>query len=117
MDDETRRALSSNVSVLMLSKGWKQPQLAQHAGIAQTSVSNIVRPDSGKSPTLSSIQAVAVAFRVPPWMLLIPDIPPTLLKSRDLQKLVASFIRLEKAGAEQVARVAEAEARYQINRS
>lgn len=116
MDSVTRRALARNVGELMRIKDWRQPQLASHAGIAQTSVSNIVRPESGRSPTLANIEAVASALRVPAWMLLIPEIPSSLLGSRDLPKLIDSFLRLEKSGAEQVARVAEAEARYQVSR-
>lgn len=116
MDDETRNALARNVSILMRAREWKQTDLATHAGIAQTSVSNIVRADSGKSPTLSSIQAVAAALRVRPWMLLIPNVPEPMLRSPELPRLIDAFLRLERQGAAQVARVAEAEARYQIGK-
>jgi len=111
MDKETRRTLAENVKRLREAEGWAQVKLAQKAGIAQTAVSYVERPDK-KSPTLDTICALAGAFGVPAWTLLIPSDNLDPSHMNDLNGIVETYTHLPSEGQDQVRRVAESESRY-----
>ena len=50
-----------------------QEKLAKRAGVAQTSVSQILRPDNtaAKSPKLDQVEKIAFAFGLATWQLLL----------------------------------------------
>lgn len=76
MDKTSSRViLAHNLSRLMKSNAnlGTQTKLALKAGIAQTSVSNMLRPSTTamKSPKLDQVEKVARAFGLSTWQLLV----------------------------------------------
>ena len=51
-----------------------QPKVAAASKVAQTSVGRILRGE--QSPTLDMVQALATAFDLEPWQMLVPDLEP-----------------------------------------
>jgi transcriptional regulator with XRE-family HTH domain len=111
MDGTTRRALAHNVKRLRQRAGWNQTELAQRAGLAQTLVSYLERPD-GKSPTLATIVSIAHALRIPLWALLLPELPDDPAVAHRLDKLADTYLHIGPDGQRTLDTIAEAEARY-----
>lgn len=108
-----RRALASNVKRLRLAKGWSQVQLARKAGVAQTAISYIEKPD-GKSPSMETLESVAAAFGIPYWALSIPNLDISPAELIDAGFVLETFIHAPHDGKQQIRRIAEAEARYTV---
>lgn len=75
MHTPVRKVLAENLKTLMrrtISLDT-QAKVARKAGIAQTSVSNMLRPETGAmaSPKLDSVEKVARAFGIAAWQLLL----------------------------------------------
>jgi transcriptional regulator with XRE-family HTH domain len=66
-----RQALAASVGRLMDEREWTQPELAKEADIAQSHVSRILSGE--QSIGLDVIAAVADAFDVEPWELLMDE--------------------------------------------
>lgn len=111
MDSTTRKHVAENVLRLRKQRGWSQTELASKAGVGQTTVSSVERPED-KSPTLETLEQLAQAFGVPAWTLLIDSDDMDPAGMRALDGLVRSFAKLPQSGQDQVSRVADAEARY-----
>jgi transcriptional regulator with XRE-family HTH domain len=111
MDGNTRAAIARNVKMLRESISLSQSQLAAKAGIGQTSISNMEQPD-GKSPTSDTLDSVAHALRVPPWVLMLPNIPSDQGTLKQLEKLALTYIAVNDDGRRTIDTIAEAEARY-----
>lgn len=75
MQTPVRETLAENLALLMeRSTGLKtQASLAKRSGVAQTSISNMKRPDSPamKSPKLDQVEKIASAFGLATWQLLL----------------------------------------------
>lgn len=50
-------------------------QLAKLCKMNQKTLNNLLSTDRGITPNLGTIQRLADALRVPPWALLVPDLP------------------------------------------
>jgi transcriptional regulator with XRE-family HTH domain len=117
MDTKTRSAVARNIQRLMEAQkpdGWKQEKLAERSGVAQRTISNILNPDTGISPTLDSLEKIARAFHLPTWIIQVPDIPVEILLSRRVEKLVTSYLQANDEGRAIIERTAEAELRYAL---
>lgn len=101
MSDAERRAtraqaiLAANLRARMESRGLSANQLARLAGVAQNSVSHMVRPERRtrskggfSSPVLEKVEAVAHALGVEVWELLHPD--PALV--REVEHIMGSLV-------------------------
>lgn len=106
--------LRDNVKLLLHARGWSQVELARRSGIAQRTISDVlgygIRID--KAPTLRTVAAIAKAFGVPPWQLMI-ELPIDLLRSHRVSRLVEQFAAVEEPGRESLERIAAAEVRIQ----
>jgi len=75
MGTPVRKVLAENLKTLMrrTPKLKTQAALAGKAGVAQTSISNMLRPqtDAMTSPKLDSVEKVAGAFGLATWQLLL----------------------------------------------
>lgn len=111
MDNKTRKIVAHNIKRLRISKNWNQTELGKRAGVGQTTVSSIENPD-GKSPTLEILAALAKAFDVPEWTLLVDGSCLDAQQLRTLDHLIHTYADLPESGKSQVQRVAEAEERY-----
>jgi transcriptional regulator with XRE-family HTH domain len=80
---DTRQAngFVENVQRLMEFAGLNQEELAQKAGIGQSTVSGFCSGNmaSERSPTLRTVEKIAQVFNLPAWLLLIPGIPVELM--------------------------------------
>jgi len=112
MDTTTRRAVAENVRLLMEANGYSQKRLAAKTGVAQRSISNLLRPDSGVSPTLDTMERLSDHFGIPTWQLMLPGQTIGMLQTQDLGRVIANYARADDQGREFVNRVAEREATY-----
>jgi transcriptional regulator with XRE-family HTH domain len=75
MRTPVRKVLADNLKTLMRrTVGLKtQAQVAERSGVAQTTVSNMLRPDTASmtAPKLDNVEKVASAFGLATWQLLI----------------------------------------------
>lgn len=86
----TRETLAKNLRTLMAIRDWTQVQLAEKSGISQTMISSILREQSGCS--VENADALAHAFGLTGWHLLMPGLTEDLLKSKAVQTLLESYI-------------------------
>lgn len=63
-------ACARHVRLLRLQRGWSQPELADRVGLSTTAIQSL---EAGKkSPTLRTLDAIAHAFEVEAFQLLVP---------------------------------------------
>ncbi|MBU2805880.1 helix-turn-helix transcriptional regulator [Acidithiobacillus ferridurans] len=100
--------------MLMRVNDLSQVDLAKKAGVSQRTISNILNPDvdPAYSPTLNNIEKIAISLKIKVWHLLLPNIPPELLTSRTIEKVVENYTQIDESGRNEINRVAEAEVRY-----
>lgn len=87
---DLRQTVSDNLRHLMDAKGWKQPDLARRSGVAQTSISKILR--CAGAANIDTLSKLANAFSVETCALLI-DYPDWSAIS-DLAEMRELFKRL-----------------------
>jgi transcriptional regulator with XRE-family HTH domain len=95
----------------MEQAGWTQTDLAKRSGVSQKTISNMLGERGASS--IENVDAVARAFGMDCWQLLLPGMVDAAGRSRDLGRLKRAWDVLEEDGREHVMRVAEREARYQ----
>lgn len=86
----TRETLSKNLRTLMKIRNWTQVQLAEKSGVSQTMISSILAERSGCS--VETTDALAHAFGLHGWHLLMAGLTEDLLKSKAVQRLLESYI-------------------------
>lgn len=86
----TRDTLATNIKTLMTLRGWTQVQLAEKSGVSQTMISSVTGAKSGCS--VETAEAIAHAFGLTGWHLLMPGLTEDLLKSKAVQKLLESYV-------------------------
>lgn len=92
-------------------------KLARKAEISPQTVNNIYRPD-GPSPTVSTVELLAQALRVEPWLLLLPQMQNLLasgLRPADLLGMLTAFVEADNDGRQLILQVAERAGRYESN--
>jgi transcriptional regulator with XRE-family HTH domain len=102
--------LSGNVIRLRQARGWSQTQLASASGLKQTTISAIERAIVDTS--IDKLDQLAVAFKLPLWALLLPNLDESLFKGDGLGEVVAIYPALPADGRAEILRVAERERRY-----
>ena len=111
VDTQSRIALARNVKALRQKLDLSQAKLSKKCGVAQTAISYIERLEA-KSPTLEVLEALAKAFRVPVWTLLMDlnGLDPEQIRAFSV--LCNQFMRLPPDGQNEVLRTADRETRY-----
>jgi transcriptional regulator with XRE-family HTH domain len=114
METITKKHLAANLSLLMGLNDLSQGELAKRTGVSQRTISNILNPDvdPAYSPTLNNVEKVANAFKIQVWHLLLPNLPPELLASRTIEKVVENYTHVDETGRNEINRVVDAEVRY-----
>ena len=76
--------LAKNIEALMQASCdlRTQAKLGKAAGIDQRTVGRILKAEH--SPSMDKVQAIADAFGIMPWQLLVPDLDPKNLPACDL---------------------------------
>lgn len=109
-------ALADNVRRLMEDAGLSQRELASKAGISQRAVGYLLnyKDEQDRHPTTQTVEAVAGAFGVDSWLLMMPDLPVELVKSKRFEKMIENYRDAPDAGRAQVERIAESEVKYAV---
>lgn len=103
------KALASNTRRLMKARGWTTRDLGERAGVSQKTANNVA---AGRgAATLTTLQAIARAFRVAPYVLLLPELPNGD-SAEEIDTLIRRYTQADAAGREVVAGVAEQMAKY-----
>jgi len=84
--------------------------LAKRSGMPQSSIMNIL---SGRhSISIDKAEAIAAAYGLDGWHLLLRDLPNDLQGSPSISRLVDAYIHSNKDGRDLIDRIAERESRY-----
>lgn len=109
---DAKAIVARNVRAIMEEMDWTQKDLQARSGVAQKTISNIVRTGS---TTTGRLDAIAMAVGLPGWALMITPFPG-IQHVRGLAEVAALYLACDEEGKRQIARVASAEARYTATR-
>ncbi len=114
MDETIKTTVATNIALLMKINQISQKELERRSGVSQATISNLLNPSFNPrySPTTNVLEKIASAFDIKLWQLLIPNIPPDLLASRTIEKVLENFVAADDQGRDAISRIAEAELRY-----
>ena len=93
MEDElfkTRATLKANLIALKDRRGWTQTVLEDKSGVSQRHVSSLL--NAQVDPSIEILERLGVAFGIPGWLLLVPDLPVDLLDSQKIPLLVRNYV-------------------------
>lgn len=107
-DSKLRATVAANLRSLMDGREWSQADLAKKSKVSQRHISNMLSRKTGAS--FETLHAVAGAFGVPGWLLMIDRLSADLLDSQKIPLLVASFCNAGPDGRSLIERLAEREA-------
>lgn len=105
----TRETLAKNLRTLMDVRGWNQVELAGKSGVSQTMISSVLNARS--SCSIETADALAQAFGLTSWHLLMPGLTEDLLKSKAVQRLLESYVSATPDGKTLIDAIATREAK------
>jgi transcriptional regulator with XRE-family HTH domain len=111
MSNNSRLIVAANVKSLRQHRNITQSQLARRSGLSQSAISGLENP-AGKSPSISSLDAIADALSVSTPALLFTGVPAESLASSELRDLISAFFGASDEGRQVILRTAHNEARY-----
>jgi transcriptional regulator with XRE-family HTH domain len=106
----TAEAISRNLTALLERHNMSQNQLAAASGVGQRTISDIVRLKS--QPTAETLHRLAKPFKLQGWQLAMPNLPPELLDSDIIGKVIRDLVESNPEGRTLIVRTAEREARF-----
>lgn len=106
-------ALSDNVRRLKEYRGWTLIELAKRAGVSKSALGYLVsyKDENDRHPTMETVEAVAGAFDLQAWQLMVPDQPIELLVNQQLQHHLADYVVVGAEGRAAVDRITQVEVR------
>jgi transcriptional regulator with XRE-family HTH domain len=107
---ELRRTVAANLRALMDKRDWSQMDLQGKCKVSQRHISNMLNQKT--SASFETLEAVAHAFGIPGWTLLIDRLPADLLDSQKLPLLVANYRDAGPDGKALLERLADREAEH-----
>ena len=93
--NEPHATFADNLRLLMAKRALTQLELAELAGVGQSTLSSYL--DHSKSPTIKSIALLAEALRVQPWQLLCPVKPVRQKTGVNATALESAIAAVERA--------------------
>jgi transcriptional regulator with XRE-family HTH domain len=111
-DGELRKIVAVNLRALMEKRDWTQEQLKAKSGLSQRHISNMLNRKT--STSFERLNAVAGAFGIPGWLLMIPGIDVEILDSQRLPSLIKSYRDAGREGRTYIESVADREAVHNI---
>lgn len=103
-----RESLIRNLRYLMTKEGLSEEELAKKAGVAQKTINNML--NQKHSPKLETVEAVAHAFGLEGWHLIMPNLPSELIESQTIAQLYENYRAASAKGRELIDLIAEREA-------
>lgn len=94
----------------MRTEKLSEAALAKRSGIAQKTINNIRNGVS--APTLDTIEALASAFNLTGWHLIMPNLPEELISGKSLERLYRAYVAASQEGRGYIDHVAERESGY-----
>lgn len=107
-----RDSLIRNIDYLMRAEKLSEAALAKRSGIAQKTINNIRNGIS--APTLDTIEALAAAFNLSGWHIIMPGLPEELIAGKSIERLCRAYVAASEKGRSYIDHVAEREATYGI---
>lgn len=102
-----RAVLAANLRALKDRRDWTQTEVANKAHISQRYVSSVLNQE--QAPTTEIVDALASAFGLPGWLMLVPDLPVELLDSQDLPLIIKHYLGAGPDGRALLDKLAERE--------
>jgi len=112
---ETRAVLAKNLRILMERRDWTQTALKEKSGVSQRHISSLLNQQ--QDCTTEILAGLALAFRLPGWLLLVADLPAELLDSQDIPLLIQRYLKAGPEGRSLLNIMAERESHHNIERS
>lgn len=114
MSSDSNLVLAENLRRLMDASGDSQVKVAKRGGLSQRNVGNVATYGTTHttSPTVRTVDGLAKAFGVAPWMLFVPNLPLELFQSTRMATLIQNYVVCSDAGRSNIERTADAEVRY-----
>lgn len=110
----TLQIVAKNVTALMRRRDWTQMQLHFKSGVSQRHVSNVMNAKSGVS--IEILEAVAGAFGIPGYLLLVDELPVEMLDSKKIPLLIKRYLDSPKEGQDLLDSMAERESHHHTGR-
>lgn len=106
----TREVLARNLKILMERRDWKQKRLEKESGVSQRHISSLLNQQ--QDCTTDKLSLLGDAFKIPPWLLLVPNLPPDILDSKRIRELIDHYVNAGPKGQDFIDRAAEREAAH-----
>jgi transcriptional regulator with XRE-family HTH domain len=106
-NQNTRETVAANLRDLLDLREWSEHQLAARAKIAQKTINNILNQRSACS--VETAEALARAFNLAGWHLLIPGLPAQIAASPVLFTLVQDWLTSSRDGRQLIEMIAKRE--------
>ena len=110
--NEEAKNFARNLKLVMEYHGDSQKKLEKRSGVSQKTISNMLNPGDDTSPGFDKVALVAAAYKIKTWQFLLPNAPLDILINKSVEKLVESFLQIDKLSQETVLQVTENSARY-----
>ena len=103
-----------NIKKLMRLRGDSIRDLAERSNIHKSTIGNLL---SGRHKiSVEAADAIARAYGLEGWHLLMPNLSDDLIQSPTISRLVQSYVAADDKGREHICHVAEREAAYSQNK-
>lgn len=107
---DVQTAVAVNLRALMEKREWTQTVLAKKAVVSQRHVSNVLNGQTGCG--IQILDAIASAFELPGWVLMIPGFHVDILDSQAITELIDHYRDAGPEGRQLIDRLAEREAHH-----
>lgn len=106
----TTESLARNLRYLMDKKGWSYAQLSEKTAgeVSAKTIGNMLNQVG--SPRIDNVDAVARAFGLTGWHLIMPDLLTDLENGTSIARLVEAYVHSSADGRRHIERVADREA-------
>jgi transcriptional regulator with XRE-family HTH domain len=107
---KTNDTLVTNLRALMKATKMTKQVLHQKSRVSERMIGYILAHE--RKPTVEIAEALASAFGLTGWQLIMPDLPIEIAKSGKLDELIHNYSLSSESGREYINRVAEQESKY-----